>query len=146
LGTINEFHSLVEFIDGSQLAQMSRPDMKIPIQYSLFYPDRAASPHINPPLYELGRMEFYQPDLERFPAIRLAWRALEEGQASAVALNAANEVAVDAFLNGKIPFTHIYRLAESAMDRFGRQPIGSLDDLLRMDHDIRRQIVTDLET
>ncbi|MBP7460513.1 MAG: 1-deoxy-D-xylulose-5-phosphate reductoisomerase [Candidatus Delongbacteria bacterium] len=139
-------HSLVEFIDGSQLAQMSRPDMKIPIQYSLFYPDRAASPHINPPLYELGRMEFYQPDLERFPAIRLAWRALEEGQASAVALNAANEVAVDAFLNGKIPFTHIYRLAESAMDRFGRQPIGSLDDLLRMDHDIRRQIVTDLET
>lgn len=137
-------HSLVEFIDGSQLAQMSKPDMKIPIQYSLFYPQRQASPHVNPPLYEMKNLEFYQPDLDRFPAIRLAWRALQEGHAAAVALNAANEVAVDAFLNYHLPFNKIYQLAESAMDRFCHQKITSLDDLLMLDVNIRRQTLSEI--
>jgi 1-deoxy-D-xylulose-5-phosphate reductoisomerase len=108
-------HSLVHYCDGSVLAQLSAPDMRTPISYALAWPDRAAvaTPRID--LAVLGALSFEAPDLERFPALRLARAALRAGPARAAALNAANEVAVGAFLEGRIRFLDICRIVEEAM-------------------------------
>jgi 1-deoxy-D-xylulose-5-phosphate reductoisomerase len=108
-------HSMVELRDGSVIAQLGVTDMRLPIQYAFAYPDRWDAPL--PPLdvIRMGRLDFEAPDLDRFPCLRLACEALRHGGAAPVALNAANEVAVDAFLARRLPFTGIARVIESAL-------------------------------
>jgi 1-deoxy-D-xylulose-5-phosphate reductoisomerase len=99
-------HSLVEYVDGSILAQISVTDMRLPILYALAYPERPAS-NLTFDLAALRHLDFEEPDFERFPCLRLAFEAAEEGGAHCIALNAADEVAVEAFLDRRIPFTGI---------------------------------------
>ena len=107
-------HSLVEYVDGSILAQISVTDMRLPILYALAYPERPAST-LTFDLAALRHLEFEEPDFERFPCLRLAFEAAEKGGAHAIALNAADEVAVEAFLDGRIPFTGIPRTIEKVL-------------------------------
>ncbi|MGD0914762.1 MAG: 1-deoxy-D-xylulose-5-phosphate reductoisomerase [Terracidiphilus sp.] len=107
-------HSLVEYVDGSILAQISVTDMRLPILYALAYPERPAST-LTFDLAALRHLEFEEPDFERFPCLRLAFEAAEKGGAHAIALNAADEVAVEAFLDGKIPFMGIPRTIEKVL-------------------------------
>ncbi|MDE3188485.1 MAG: 1-deoxy-D-xylulose-5-phosphate reductoisomerase [Acidobacteriota bacterium] len=107
-------HSLVEFVDGSILAQISVTDMRLPILYALAYPERPAS-NLTFDLAALRHLDFEQPDFERFPCLRLAYEAAEKGGAHAIALNAADEVAVEGFLEGRIPFTGIPRTIEAVL-------------------------------
>ena len=100
-------HSLVEFVDGSVLAQMSPPDMKLPIQYALTYPDRVMGPSPRLDLTQTVQLELHPPDLERFPALELGFEVAGAGGTAGAVVNAANEAAVDAFLNKKISFTDI---------------------------------------
>ncbi len=99
-------HSMVEFVDGSLLAQLSVTDMRLPILYALTYPDRIES-DLRFPVQELRRLDFAPPDLDKFPCLRLAYEAVEAGGAKTIALNAADEVAVAAFLEGSIGFQDI---------------------------------------
>jgi 1-deoxy-D-xylulose-5-phosphate reductoisomerase len=109
-------HSLVEYVDGSILAQISVTDMRLPILYALAYPERPAS-SLTFDLAQLARLDFEQPDFERFPCLRLAYEAAEKGGAHSIALNAADEVAVEAFLARKIPFPGIPRTIEMVLER-----------------------------
>jgi 1-deoxy-D-xylulose-5-phosphate reductoisomerase len=109
-------HSLVEYVDGSILAQISVTDMRLPILYALAYPERPAS-SLTFDLAQLARLDFEQPDFERFPCLRLAYEAAEKGGAHSIALNAADEVAVEAFLARKIPFPGIPRTIEQVLER-----------------------------
>jgi 1-deoxy-D-xylulose-5-phosphate reductoisomerase len=108
-------HSMVEFVDGSVLAQLGATDMRLPIQYAFSYPERWPTPVPALDMTRAGVLEFGPPDVERFPCLGLAYRALEHGGAWPVVLNAANEVAVHAFLQGQLPFSGIPRLIESAL-------------------------------
>src|SRR5213078_324785 len=110
-------HSMVEFVDGSMLAQLSTPDMCLPIQYALTYPERASSERVQTNLAKLGSLTFEEPDPERFPALELARRAGEMGGTLPAVLNAANEVAVEAFVNGNISFPAISETVRKTMDR-----------------------------
>src|SRR5580765_1157249 len=109
-------HSMVEFVDGSLLAQLSTPDMCLPIQYALTYPERAASERVQTDFPKIGSLTFEEPDLERFPALNLARRAGEVGGTLPAVLNAANEVAVEAFVNRKIGFPQITEAVRRTMD------------------------------
>jgi 1-deoxy-D-xylulose-5-phosphate reductoisomerase len=109
-------HSMVEFVDGSVVAQLSTPDMCLPIQYALTYPDRAASSRVQTNFAKLGQLTFEEPDLERFPALALARRAGEVSGTLPAVLNAANEVAVEAFVNRKIGFSQITETVQRTMD------------------------------
>lgn len=113
-------HSMVEYLDGSVLAQMGSPDMRTPIGYALAWPDRMETPVEPLNFAKLGQMTFFDPDLERFPALRLAREALESGGQASCVLNAANEIAVDAFLKGRINFLDIARICESTLDAVAR--------------------------
>ena len=108
-------HSLVEFVDGSVLAQLGSPDMRMPIAHALAWPERMATPAQRLDLAAIGRLDFEAPDLERFPALRLAREALEAGGAAPVVLNAANEVAVASFLAGGLRFLDIAAFVERAL-------------------------------
>src|SRR5678815_2714801 len=110
-------HSMVEFVDGSMIAQLSTPDMCLPIQYALTYPERAASDRVQTSLAKYGALTFEEPDTERFPALDLARRAGEVGGTLPAVLNAANEVAVEGFVNRKINFPGIADLVRRTMDR-----------------------------
>ena len=110
-------HSMVEFVDGSILAEMSLPDMRLPIQYVLTYPERRPSKRERLDLASLGQLNFQEPDYEKFPALRLAYEAGRAGGTMPVVLNGANEIAVAAFLERKIPFTMIPELIEKVMDK-----------------------------
>jgi 1-deoxy-D-xylulose-5-phosphate reductoisomerase len=127
-------HSMVEFVDGSVIAQLSPPDMKTPIQYALTYPDRVEGCGRRMDWTKASSLHFEPPDLERFPAINLAYRAAEAGGTAGAVLNAANETAVTAFAAGKIAFGGISRVVSRTMDRHTVQPVPSLNDLLRADH------------
>jgi 1-deoxy-D-xylulose-5-phosphate reductoisomerase len=109
-------HSMVEFVDGSVVAQLSTPDMCLPIQYALTYPERAASNRVQTNFAKLGQLTFEEPDLERFPALVLARRAGEVSGTLPAVLNAANEVAVEAFVNRKISFSQITDTVQRTMD------------------------------
>jgi 1-deoxy-D-xylulose-5-phosphate reductoisomerase len=109
-------HSLVEYVDGSILAQISVTDMRLPILYALAYPERPAS-SLTFDLAQLARLDFEQPDFVRFPCLRLAYEAAEKGGAHCIALNAADEIAVEAFLARKIPFSGIPRTIEEVLER-----------------------------
>ncbi len=126
-------HSLVEFQDGSVMAQLGAPDMRVPIQYALTYPDRPEGNARRLDLLEIKALTFQAPDLEKFPAIRLGYRAAREGGTMGAVLNAANEVAVQAFLDGKIRFTRIVRIAEEVMDAHAAKRKPLLADILEAD-------------
>ena len=130
-------HSLVEFVDGSVLAQLGTPDMRIPISYALAWPGRMETPTQRLDLAAVARLDFEAPDTERFPALRLAREALEAGGSAPVVLNAANEVAVAAFLAGGIRFPEIAELVERALARSGFDRPESIDDVLEIDHATR---------
>lgn len=126
-------HSMVEFVDGSMLAQLGAPDMRIPIAYALAWPERMATPAQRLDLAAIGRLDFEAPDLARFPALRLAREALEEGGGAPIVLNAANEVAVATFLAGAIRFTDIAASVEEMLETARFAPPGSIGDVLEID-------------
>lgn len=126
-------HSLVEYVDSSIIAQLSIPDMRIPIAYALAYPQRLATklPGLN--LAELNHLTFDPPDFEKFPSLKLAYEALERGGTLPAVLNAANEVAVEAFLKGKIGFNHIPQVVASTMNGHNTSPLCGVEDALEAD-------------
>ena len=126
-------HSMVEFVDGSLIAQLSTPDMCLPIQYALTYPDRAASDRVQTNFPKLGTLTFEEPDVERFPAIELARRAGETGGTLPAVLNAANEIAVEAFVNRKINFPQITEFVRRTMDAHKTVAHPSLGQILEAD-------------
>jgi len=132
-------HSMVEYDDGSVLAQLGQPDMRTPIAYGLAFPERIASGVGALDLARLGRLDFEAPDLARFPCLRLAFEALRAGQGACVALNAANEVAVEAFLLGAAPYTAIAAIIDTVLQ--GQTQAGSrldsLEGLLDLDREAR---------
>jgi 1-deoxy-D-xylulose-5-phosphate reductoisomerase len=137
-------HAFVEFADGSVLAQLGAPDMRTPIQYALTHPHRVAGRSARIPWDEFGSLEFVPPDLERFPALRLGHRVIEEGGTAGAVFNAANERAVEAFLERQIPFGQIPRLAEAALNQVGVSPIRDLRDAFDADAQARRFVDTHL--
>jgi 1-deoxy-D-xylulose-5-phosphate reductoisomerase len=126
-------HSLVEFVDGSMLAQLGSPDMRIPIAYALAWPDRMPTPAQRLDLSAIARLDFARPDLDRFPALRLAREALEAGGAAPIILNAANEVAVAAFLVGEIRFPAIATIVQEALNSASYDAPSSIDDVVEID-------------
>ena len=133
-------HSLVEFVDGSMLAQLGSPDMRIPIAYALAWPERIATPAERLDLAAISRLDFEAPDLERFPALRLARTALEAGGAAPVVLNAANEIAVERFLAGAIRFTDIVPAVEQVLGQTDVAAPRSIDEVLEIDHMTRQRV------
>ena len=131
-------HSMVEFVDGSLLAQLSVTDMRLPILYALAYPDRIES-DLRFPVHELRRLDFAPPDLEKFPCLRLAYEAVEAGGAKTIALNAADEVAVAAFLEGSIGFLEIPATIEAVVGETPAQVPESISQVLNIDADARRR-------
>jgi len=129
-------HSLVEFVDGSILAQLSVTDMRLPILYALTYPDRIAS-NLNFSLSDLRHLDFCPPDMEKFPCLRLAYEALRAGGGKTVALNAADEVAVSAFLDGIIPFQEIPVLIEEVVSETPGGKLESIKRVLGVDQEAR---------
>jgi len=131
-------HSLVEFVDGSLLAQLSLTDMRLPILYALTYPDRVES-ELRLPLEELRRLDFAPPDFEKFPCLRLAYEAVEAGGAKTIALNAADEVAVAAFLEGTIGFLDIPATIKMIVDETPARVPESIHQVLELDTAARRR-------
>ena len=130
-------HSLVEYIDGSTLAQLGNPDMRTPIAYALSHPERIESGVLGLDLIKTKKLDFESPDLDKFPCLGLAYKALEMGQNAPTILNAANEVAVDAFLNESIAFNQIADLIEFCLDKIESQSIDSIDTVLDIDKKTR---------
>ncbi len=133
-------HSMVEMIDGSVIAELAIPDMAIPVAYALAYPERLPMTHLKPlSLAECGALTFEQPDLNRFPCLRLAYEALRAAGTMPCALNAANEVMVAAFLAGEAQFLDIARNIETVMTRHSNRPARTLEDLIETDGWARAQ-------
>jgi 1-deoxy-D-xylulose-5-phosphate reductoisomerase len=132
-------HSFVEYLDGSMLAQLGNPDMRTPIAHALGWPDRLISGVESLDIIRTARLDFEAPDVGRFPCLRLARNAAEAGGTSPAVLNAANEVAVEAFLERRLSFVDIPAVIESVMAQHRTQPIGSLDDVLSADEWARQQ-------
>ncbi len=139
-------HSLVEFVDGSMLAQLGSPDMRIPISYALAWPERIETPAQRLDLTATSRLDFEQADLARFPALRLARAALEAGGAVPVVLNAANEIAVAAFLDGGLAFPEIAQLVEEALTSTRFDAPRSIGDVLEIDRVTRERTCSMLKT
>lgn len=130
-------HSLVEYVDGSVLAQLGNPDMRTPIAYGLAWPERIDSGVAPLDLFKVATMDFAAPDFERFPCLALAYQALRTAGTAPAILNAANEVAVAAFLDKRIPFLYIPRLIAAVLDALPVDAVGSLDDVLGADAEAR---------
>jgi 1-deoxy-D-xylulose-5-phosphate reductoisomerase len=126
-------HSMVEYADGSVIAQLGHPDMRTPIAQALAYPERidAGVPSLD--LFRIGSLGFERPDFERFPALGLAYAALKSGGAAPATLNAANEVAVAAFLEGRLPFLQITAVIEETLNALEAHPVRTLEDVLAVD-------------
>ncbi len=137
-------HSAVRFVDGSLKAQLGTPDMRLPIQYALTYPDRRPSPAAPPDLIAAGRLDFRAPDEARFPALRIAREAGRMGPRASAALIAADDVAVARFLDGTLGFTGIPALLEAAVERFGSttEPDPDVDALVAIDAAVRAAFTT----
>ena len=134
-------HGMVEFRDGSVIAHLGSHDMRIPIAHCLAYPDRIDGPAKRLDLAEIGSLTFEKPDLDRFPALGLAWHALRTGSGATTVLNAANEIAVAEFVTGKIGFTGIPALVEATLDAAARRGVmrepASIADAIAVDHNSR---------
>jgi 1-deoxy-D-xylulose-5-phosphate reductoisomerase len=126
-------HSMVEFVDGSVIAQLGLPDMRIPIQLALTWPDRVEGNVKRLNLAEIKTLTFQEPDLEKFPSLKLGWRAAEAGGTMGAVLNAANEVAVDRFFKREITFVRIFEIVKEVMDRHTLVAHPTLDDVLQAD-------------
>jgi 1-deoxy-D-xylulose-5-phosphate reductoisomerase len=138
-------HSLVEFVDGSVLAQLGSPDMRIPIAYALAWPERMQTPAQRLDLARVARLDFEAPDLLRFPALRLAREALEAGGSAPIVLNASNEVAVARFLEQDIPFLDIPRLVEGALEENRHGAPSSLQEVIEIDREVRTAVRMQIE-
>lgn len=138
-------HSMVEYIDCSTLAQLGSPDMRIPIASALAWPERIATTCKPLDLATIGQLTFEQPDIVRFPALRLARAAIAEGGAKPAILNAANEIAVAAFLAGHITFLEIAALVEATLTAYVPDAPANLEDLFSVDADARQYALTELE-
>ena len=130
-------HSAVGYKDGSVLAHMGMPDMRTPIAYALAYPERMESPTAKLDFTKIAALTFSHPDEERFPALRLAKECLAEGQTATAIMNAANEVAVGAFLNGKIGFLDIVRTVEKVVEAAVLHPVATIEDVIAADRQAR---------
>jgi len=133
-------HSLVEFMDGSMLAQLGVPDMHVPIQYALTYPDRRANAVPRLALEHLAGLTFEAVDREKFPCLDLAYEAAQAGGSSPTVLNAANEVAVQRFLSRRIGFDEIPTLIRKALDAHPRQDVSTVEEVLEVDRAVRRRL------
>jgi len=134
-------HSMVEYIDGSVVAQLSPPDMKLPIQYALTYPDRCPCPAAKLDLSQLLRLDFEPPDDGRFPALRLGKEVTRAGGTAGAALNAANEAAVAGFLQGELAFTEIVPACRAVVENHHYDPNPSLESLLELDAWARQEVL-----
>ena len=133
-------HSAIEFADGAVIAQLGVPDMRVPIQYAMTWPERLPSPAKGLDLFALGSLTFEPGDPERFPALRLAGECLNAGGAACTVLNGANEAAVAAFLRDEIPFGGIAMLVEAALERLSGLPADTLGDIFHADAEARRVV------
>ncbi|MFI5339997.1 MAG: 1-deoxy-D-xylulose-5-phosphate reductoisomerase, partial [Candidatus Methylomirabilales bacterium] len=133
-------HSLVEFVDGSMLAQLGVPDMRVPIQYALTYPERRPNPAPRLELEGLAGLTFEAVDREKFPCLDLAYEAAQAGGSLPTVLNAANEVAVQRFLNRRIGFDEIPTLIRKALDAHPRQTVSTVEEVLEVDREVRRRL------
>lgn len=131
-------HSMVQYRDGSVIAQMGNPDMRTPIAHCMSYPQRIHSGVEPLDFFKVGQLSFCEPDFTRFPCLALAMAACEQGQSATTVLNAANEIAVDAFLQGKIAFTQIATVNEACLTTVPKGAMTSLDDILALDEQSRR--------
>jgi len=139
-------HSMVEYDDGSVLAQMGNPDMRTPIAHAMAWPERTISGVSSLNLFDIARLDFEKPDFERFSCLRLAYDALRNGGTSTAILNAANEVAVDAFLNETISFLNIPKVIESVMDQMAAVDANSLNVVLEADKEARSIAVEEIQS
>jgi 1-deoxy-D-xylulose-5-phosphate reductoisomerase len=130
-------HSMVSYVDGSVIAQLGNPDMRTPIAYGLAYPERISAGVGTLDLAQIGTLHFEAPDVVRFPCLRLAQTALNEGGSAPVVLNAANEIAVEAFLSERIGFLAIAEIVEAALARVPNQNPDSLEHLGAIDNEAR---------
>ncbi|MDD5631204.1 MAG: 1-deoxy-D-xylulose-5-phosphate reductoisomerase [Methylococcales bacterium] len=140
-------HSMVDYVDGTVLAQMGNPDMRVPIAYSMAWPERFDSGVEPLNIFDVRRMDFEEPNLERFPCLRLAYEAIKRGGIIPTILNAANEIAVEAFLNERVRFTDIPVIIERCMEKFEAKPANTLDIILGADQQARlvsQQIINEL--
>ncbi|MEY4717838.1 MAG: hypothetical protein RL563_456 [Pseudomonadota bacterium] len=130
-------HSMVDYVDGSVLAQMGNPDMRTPIAHAMAWPERFESGVDPLDIFQVAHMDFERPDLQRFPCLRLAYEAIKAGGIMPTVLNAANEIAVDAFLNEKVRFTDIALIIERSMESFSPEVADSLEAILLADSNAR---------
>jgi 1-deoxy-D-xylulose-5-phosphate reductoisomerase len=126
-------HSLVAYLDGSVIAQLSHPDMRTPIAYALSYPERIDAGVTALDLIKIGQLNFEALDPVRFPCVKLAYAAVAAGGTAPALLNAANEIAVAAFLRKELPFTGIFDVIAATMDQIPREPIADIADVLSAD-------------
>ena len=126
-------HSMVEYVDGSVLAQLGNPDMRTPIAHALGYPERIDSGVTSLDMFKIARLDFEAPDFERFPCLELAYQALSSGGNMPAILNAANEIAVESFLGGQMPFTAIPSMIEQVMQTISHKDVKTLEDVLTAD-------------
>lgn len=131
-------HSMVEYVDGSVLAQLGNPDMRTPIAYALGYPERIESGVSALDLFKIARLDFEAPDVERFPCIALAYAALRAGGSAPAVLNAANEVAVSAFLEHQLPYQAIATVIEHTLSSIAISPVDTLEQVLAADAQARQ--------
>ena len=135
-------HSAVEFVDGNIIAQLGATDMKLPIQYSLFYPERKQLPfNLFCDLLSIKKLEFEEPDLKKFPCLNLAYEVAEKGMSYPIVLNAANEIAVDLFLKDKITFGDIEKIISKAIENHNSTLPNSLDEILELDRETRKRVM-----
>ncbi|MFZ5352042.1 MAG: 1-deoxy-D-xylulose-5-phosphate reductoisomerase [Bacillota bacterium] len=133
-------HSMVEFIDGAVMAQLGLPDMKVPIQYALTYPDRIPIDDKKLDLVELSRLEFFKPDTDKFPCLKLAYDALKAGDSACIVLNGANEAAVKLFMEKKIRFMEIPELIYNTLNEHNTVEIANIEDVTETDKWARNEV------
>jgi 1-deoxy-D-xylulose-5-phosphate reductoisomerase len=133
-------HSMVEFKDGSVMAQLGATDMRIPISYALAFPQRITSGTEPVNFPRLGSLTFIEPDWEKFPLLRAAYQALETGGPAPIVLNAADEVAVELFLDEKIPFCHIPRIVLDSLDTIAPASAETLEDVVLLHEQVVEQV------
>jgi 1-deoxy-D-xylulose-5-phosphate reductoisomerase len=140
-------HSMVEYADGSVLAQLGNPDMRTPIAHAMAWPQRMESGVASLNIFDVARLDFEAPDFDRFPCLRLAYEAIDAGGTAPAILNAANEVAVEAFLDERLAFLDIPRVIETTLERVSHRPADVLDTILADDEAARvlaRQLIMEL--
>jgi 1-deoxy-D-xylulose-5-phosphate reductoisomerase len=131
-------HSMVEYVDGSVLAQLGSPDMRIPIAYAIGWPERIATPAARLDLAAIASLSFEKPDLERFPCLALAWAAMRAGGSAPCILNAANEIAVAAFIAGQAGFLDIDAIVAETLNMVASGPVATLEEVMAIDAAARR--------